>query len=258
MSLLLTKLLPLFVYPLGAAILAGIVALTLMRTRFRRLAAALLAVTLAGLWIAATPLLADWLTVRLEAEHPPVPVAEAPDADAIILLGGIVAQPLPPRVTPDLGDAADRLLQAMRLHRAGKAPVIVVAGGNLPWERGVAPEAELIAGLLIELGVPRDALVLETASRNTRENAINTAEIFRAEGWRTGLLVTSAAHMPRALAAFRAAGLDATPVPADIRAAYPLYETVLDLLPDAAALARTTATLKELLGLLIYRWRGWA
>jgi muramoyltetrapeptide carboxypeptidase len=257
-SPLLTKVLPLFVYPLGAAILAGIVALALMRTRFRRAASALLALALVGLWVAATPLFADWLTARLEAEHPPVPVAEAPGADAIVLLGGIVAQPLPPRLTPDLGDAADRILQAMRLHRAGKAPVIVVSGGYLPWEAGVAPEAELIADLLVELGVPRAALVLETASRNTRENAVNTAEVFRAQGWRTGLLVTSAEHMPRALAAFRAAGLDMTPAPADMRATYPLYESVLDLLPDATALARTTAALKELLGLFVYRWRGWA
>jgi uncharacterized SAM-binding protein YcdF (DUF218 family) len=54
------------------------------------------------------------------------------------------------------------------------------AANVTPWQAAVAPEAELIADLLIELGVPRSALILKTESRNTRENAINTAAIFKA------------------------------------------------------------------------------
>ena len=100
-----------------------------------------------------------------------------PQSDVLILLGG---------------EPTSRILRARRVYRAGKAPLIVISAGPVP-------EAQLIADLLIELGAPRSALILETESRNTRENAVNTAAIFKEHVWRTGLLVTSGAHMPRAL-----------------------------------------------------------
>ena len=116
----------------------------------------------------------------------------------------------------------------------------------------------MIADLLAELGTPRSALILETKSRNTRENAINTAAIFKDNGWRQGLLVTSGAHMPRALAAFQKVGLDVTPAATDIHAGPGQSVSLIDVLPDAAALARTTSAIKEIIGLCVYRYRGWA
>ena len=107
-------------------------------------------------------------------------------------------------------------------------------------------------------GVPPNSIIVESNSRNTHENAINTAAIWRERHFRSGLLVTSATHMPRALASFRKAGLDVTPWPADFRAfGYP-PGSVFDFLPDAAALEMTTTAIKEWLGLAVYRLRGWA
>ena len=71
------------------------------------------------------------------------------------------------------------------------------------------------------------------------------------------LLVTSATHMPRAIASFRKSGLDVAPWPADVRGGYP-PTSVFDFLPDANALEMTTAAIKEWLGLAVYRLRGWA
>ena len=236
----------------------GAIALALSFTPWRRIGQALLGFALVALWIAATPVFADWLTWRLELRFPPVSVESLPQSDVVIVLGGILGQPLPPRLTPDLGDPADRILHAARIYRAGKAPIIVISAGNLPWERTVAPEAQLIADLLVEFGVPRSALILDSESRNTRENAVNTAAIFKQHSWRTGLLVTSGAHMPRALAAFQRVGLSVVPAATDIHAGPPELDTPFDLLPDVAALAQTTLAIKEMLGLRIYRWRGWA
>ena len=64
-------------------------------------------------------------------------------------------------------------------------------------------------------------------------------------------LVTSGAHMPRAVAAFRSVGLDVIPAATDIRVVYPLYGSAVDLLPDAGALAQTTDAIKELIGLAV-------
>ena len=89
------------------------------------------------------------------------------------------------------------------------------------------------------------------------ENALYTAEILEAQGMGPVLLVTSALHMPRALATFRAAGVDAIPAATDFEV-MPRPRVLLDWLPDAEALAASTRALKEYLGLWVYRYRGWA
>ncbi len=257
MSLFLDKLLTVFVLPLGAALVLGIVGLALSFTRWRNLARAALAIVVVGLWIAATPLFSHWIAAKLEGRYPPRPVDDMPKADAIVVLGGYLGQPLPPRVTSDLTDAADRVFEAARLYRAGKAPRIVVSGGNLPWYPSIKPEAALAADLLVELGVPRADLVLEGESRTTRENAVNTAKIFAANGWTSGLLVTSGMHMPRALAVFSRVGLDMTPATTDVSAQDRGFGGLFVLLPDAEELNRTTLAVKEIIGGFVYRHRGW-
>jgi uncharacterized SAM-binding protein YcdF (DUF218 family) len=240
---LLTKLLSLFIYPLGAAILISASALALSFTSWRRIGQVLLGCALAALWIAATPAFANWLSWRLESQVPPVSLESLPQSDAVILLGG----------TP-----VSRMMRALRLYRAGKAPFIVITGGNLPWQRAGVPEAQRVADFLVEIGAPRSALILETGSRNTRENAVNTAAIFKEHGWRHGLLVTEGLHMPRALASFHEVGLDVTPAATDIPSGSLTFDSVLDFLPDVGALVWTTSAIKEIIGLCVYRYRGWA
>jgi uncharacterized SAM-binding protein YcdF (DUF218 family) len=136
--------------------------------------------------------------------------------------------------------------------------MILIAAGNLPWEAADVPEAKLIADFFVELGVPRSALVLETKSANTRENAVNSASAFKQHGWQKGLLVTSGAHMPRALAAFQRVGLDVTPAATDVHSGPSSSISFFELLPDVGALARTTSAIKEFLGLCYYHLRDWA
>jgi uncharacterized SAM-binding protein YcdF (DUF218 family) len=256
--LFLSKLVPLFVYPVGLTLVLGLAAVGFTALGFRRVARTLSGLAIAVLWLASTPLLANWLQSRLEAEYPPVAVDASPHADVAIVLGGAVGQAVPPRITPDVSDAFDRVLHTARLYRAGLVGVVLVSGGNLPWQASAKPEAELIADLLVDLAVPRSAIVLDVLSQNTHENAINSAAIMTARGWKDALLVTSAAHMPRAFAAFRREGVAVSPAVTDIQVTYPLFQSLLDLMPDADALARTTNVLKEYVGLIAYRLAGWA
>lgn len=257
-SLLLSKLLPMFVYPVGLTILACMLALGLSFLGFVRTSRIVLAAGVALLWIASTPLFANWLYAQLEGAYPPVAIEFLPRADAAIILGGAVNPPISPRRAPDANDAIDRVFHAARLFHAGKVEALLISGGNLPWRDAGKPEAMLIADLLVELGVPRPVIALETESRNTRENGVNSARIVAAKDWQSVLLVTSGSHMPRAMAVFRQIGIEATPAAADIRVSVPYYQSVLDLIPGAESLARTTGALKEHLGLLAYRLRGWA
>jgi len=256
MTLFLSKLVPTFLYPLGLAILFVILALAF--GRFRRTSRVGLILALVLLWLPSMPLTAHLLALQWEAAYPPVATANLPQADAIVLLGGFIDQPLPPRLVPDLKEGVDRLFEAASLFHAGKAAHIVVSGGNLPWHTIVAPEAQWIGGFLRELGVPADAITLEEKSRNTRENAIFSAAILNDKGWHSVLLVTSADHMRRAMATFRKVGVQAAAAPADVQARTPIYDDVLDFLPSVDALVETSNVLKEMIGLVYYRLRGWA
>jgi uncharacterized SAM-binding protein YcdF (DUF218 family) len=84
------------------------------------------------------------------------------------------------------------------------APVILVTGGKP--EHGLS-EAEVIARCLVELGVPRERLILEQASRSTWENALYSAPMLR--GYPRVLLVTQGFHARRARRVFRANGVPA-------------------------------------------------
>lgn len=258
MDILLSKLLPVFAYPLGAALVGLLLAFALGAAGRKRASLALLVLAIVGLWGASMPFVANQLSNALERQVPVAAIADVPEADVVVLLGGMLGPPPAGLDAPELSGSIDRAVHAAHLYRAGKAGHILVTGGNLPWKQAQTAEGILIADFLADLGIPRDAIVVESASRNTRENAVNTLPILAQQGWTRAILVTSAAHMPRALATFAAVGIDATPAPTDFRGRAVAVESALDFLPDAGSLAATTDVLKEVLGLFVYRMRGWA
>ena len=255
MSLYLSKVLSLLIHPLVLGLLLS-AAGGVLAWWWRRWGLSLVGCGLLVIWVPATPLVADGLRSSLESAFPPAPAAEAPSADAIVVLGGAIGAPRPPRVYPDLSGAADRVWHAARLYRAGKAPVIIASGGTLPWRDQRFREAEAMRSLLTSWGVPADAVVLESQSANTYQNAANTADIVERRGFDRVLLVTSALHMRRALATFRAAGVTALPAATDYQVVHGAT-TLLDVLPSAGALSASTAAIREYVGYLVYDWRGW-
>ena len=113
-----------------------------------------------------------------------------------------------------------------------------------------------MAAFVVDLGVPREALVLEERAGNTRENAIFCADLMRARRMESALLVTSALHMPRAAAAMRVTGLQVIPVATDFQATGERVRS-LGWAPASDALDRSTRALHEWVGIVVYRWRGW-
>ena len=254
----LTKILTQLVYPLAIALALLVGAAVLLRRGRVRRAERWLWAGIALLWIASLPALSFQLNDWLEMRYAPVRPEDAPQAGAIVLLGGAIAPPYPPLYWMDLNEAADRIVHASRLWRAGKAPIIVVSGGGGPFTGGPQVPADAMADLLVEWGIPRDALVLERRSRNTWENALYSKELLDARGIHDVLVVTSASHMTRALAVFRTLGLHAIPAGTDYSGgATMLYSNPLVWLPDVGALRASGGVLKELVGIAVYWARGW-
>lgn len=256
LQLFLSKVLPLTLLPEGLVTFALVGACLALLLRATRIAGVLAVFALAIFWLSAMPIFANWLVGTLERQYPPNSAA-LPKAELAIVLGGAVSAPKAPHPTPELYDASDRVWYAAHLYRSGHVKRMVVVGGQLPWEQAAQPEGEVIRDMLVTLGVPSEAIMVGTSSRNTYENATEAASILRGIPLDRVLLVTSAAHMPRALAIFRKAGFPVEPAPCDFRASDRLTGTALDWLPQASAFAMTSGALREWIGYYAYKWRGW-
>ena len=253
---MLSKILQQFLNPLSLCIWLIIFSALLTLWR-KKLGVTLLFLTAALLWVSSTSAVSSYLIASLERQYLPIPVSKSPKADAIVILGGGVGAAEPPRIEVDLTDASDRILHAARLYKAGKAPLIIATGGANAWLGTKTPEAFTMDKLLREWGVPENAIVTEQKSLNTHQNAVNTKHILNQKKLKTVLLVTSASHMPRALATFRSANINAIPSPTDYNIINKEESNILYFLPDIGALGGTMMALKEYLGLVVYRWRGW-
>ena len=264
MGFILSKLLPLGLYPLGLALVLQLAALLGCRRRWSPVVSA---VSIALLWLPSTPLVSRELTWGLEQRSAGLTPRPIPDADAIVVLGGGLRPALPPRDTVEVNEAGDRLLTGLRLQRQGKAQVVVFSGGKVKLtaaEPG-ASEARSAASLAAQLGLAPTQMLLLEQPRNTAEEARAVGLLARRHRWRSVLLVTSAVHLPRALATFRRlSGLRVIPVATDFvlparasRGQMTAASLLEDLLPDAEDLHMSTVALKEHLGLFVYRLRGW-
>lgn len=257
MFVFLSKLLSPLLYPLGLSALLWVAAAVLRWRGKERWAWRAGAAGVGVVLFFSNPLVGDALLATLEDDYPVVTVEEAPLAEAIVVLGGATVPPLGPRRAVEVTDAYDRLLHAIRLWRAGRAPVLVLSGGVITYLVGSdMTEAECLRVLARECGVPEAVMLLEPDSRNTRENALFTARLLRERGLHRVLLVTSASHMRRALGAFRRAGVEAFPAPTDVQVA-PKPLAPSRLLPDVEALRASSRAAKEYAGLLVYWLRGW-
>ena len=260
--LFVSKLLPLFIYPLGLSCLLLLLALWFC---FRRSVWTFLPVSLALiiLFVSGNTTVSNNLMVSLEQQY--LPRTNLPSAEAIVILGGATRNNEPPRIMPDISDRGDRLLYGAKLYQAGLAPEIILTGGRIQWYGGESSEAESMAILLELMGIPRSAMVLESRALNTYENAVYVKEILQRRNIKQILLVTSAAHMPRSLAIFRHQGIDAIPAPTDfivsdrnlIEHRLSTQSRILSLIPKSDSLDLTTQALKEYIGTFIYRLRGW-
>lgn len=158
-------------------------------------------------------------------------------ADAIVILGaGVVGD-----CAPNL-NGLRRVLLGVRLWKAGRAPSLVITGGQ---PVAGCPVAESMVRIARELGVPESALTIETTARSTRENATRTLPLLQAAGAIRVLIVTDRLHMRRAAGSFAALGLHVE------RASVPVYEGHINNVDMLASGAR------EAVALGYYAVRGW-
>lgn len=263
MFIFLSKLLPLFLYPLGLSCLLLIAALILLWKR-PKVAAIAISFSLIILLVGSSGWFSQSLVQSLEWQN--LPPATLPQAAAIVVLGGGIKPAQPPRPWVEFSEAGDRIVYGSRLYRQGKAPILILSGGRIAWKVGGRPESEDMAEIAQLLGVPASAILQDPDSLNTYQNAVNVKKILETRSIKGPvLLVTSAFHTPRSLLIFKRLGIEAVPAPTDFQTTQQELEAsqntwqarLLNCLPDAYQLQQSTKALKEYIGLIVYRLRGW-
>lgn len=154
-----------------------------------------------------------------------------------------------------VGAGAARVLEAFRVYRLASDAIIVSSGGPSGALDVEHSDGVIMREALARLGVPPSRIFLETASRNTHDQAVLVSEMLRSAGAIHVVLVTSDTHMRRSLGAFRAQGVVAVPAIArDPLATLPRSEWFL---PSHYGFSGANQVAHELLGLAYYAMRGW-
>jgi uncharacterized SAM-binding protein YcdF (DUF218 family) len=213
-----------------------------------------LVITLAWSWIFATPVVANQLLLALEGKY-------TADADAAIEPGSTIF--IAVLASGDAFDASRddeyqldaasmrRSLAAARLWKEHGGRVVFFGSGFQ--SEGLSIAARM-AKLAHATGVPFSHIDVHPASFTTHQNIVSLVELPIHD--ETVFLVTSAAHMPRAMGVARRYGLQPLPHPCDFRARYDLG--VAAWLPDSKAIEVLRYVLHERIGLAYYRLRGWS
>lgn len=229
------------------------VALALALWSFRRhprLSRGLLSLSIAFCGALLLTPIGQWTIQPLEA---PFPETEPPaQVDGIIVLGGASSFDGASQREAQLNSAADRVTELVVLARRYPNAKLVYSGGSGLVKDQLHGEAQMIAPLLEAMGIPGERLILESRSRNTWENALESKTLANPQAGETWLLVTSGWHMPRAVGCFRRIGWTVVPYPVDFRGHDPEWAG-FDMVKQLETMSMAE---KEWIGLVSYRLLG--
>lgn len=239
------------VAPFHLLVLMGFVGVLLASLRkSRRIGTCLLVAGNLAIVLGGVLPVGDWLVRPLEERFQPWRPVQSPTG-LIVLSGAMNPLRTLYRGQPVLGDAAERITSAATLARQFPSAKIVYVGRNGTLTMG--PESELGRDLLVALGVDRERILLETRSRNTAENASFAKELIQPSAGQVWLLITSAFHMPRAMAAFRKVGFQVQPYPVDWKTGPSKFTVSADIIGNWKLIDLAA---KEWIGLGIYWLTG--
>jgi uncharacterized SAM-binding protein YcdF (DUF218 family) len=178
--------------------------------------------------------------------------------EGAIVLGGIGEVDLRLKKI-SFGWGGDRLFQTLALYHKGRIKKIIFTGGSGSIEFPDKKEGLYVKKYLKSIHVPDSATIIESESKNTYENAVFTKKLLDSLNVKGNfLLVTSAYHMPRALAVFKKAGYqNLTPYITNKASGIRRFSFDHLFIPSAGALFSLEALIHELVGYLIYRVKGY-
>ena len=238
----------------------GLIFLTLLLRRRRQMIPCILCalLTLLITIIGGTDF-SSWLLLRLERPWTERKLIDLPVCDAVVVLGGGAEASRHDVDGVRLTVAGDRILTGLELMRWGRAPALVIGGGVSRVDDVDKVESDLIRTRIGDWKPPMSwAIVSLGAAADTHDEALRLVPLAKDRGWKKILLVTSATHMRRAVAVYRAAGFEVEPAACNFiawgNANPPSFRIGI---PSWYGFERFSIWLHEYAGWKIYQRRGW-
>jgi uncharacterized SAM-binding protein YcdF (DUF218 family) len=237
------KILPIFVLPIMLVIIVILIGLIKNKKKLIYIAIGILS-------ILSTPIFSNNFFKLVEGSEYRKPISAIDNADAIVVLSGMLE-------INEVGDSTyvewgdpDRFFGGIALFKAGKAQKLVFTGGKMPWYKVKKTEGAVLKEYAISNGIPSENILVTKDVENTPEEAVAVKELISPN--KRIILVTSAFHMYRAKKLFESQGFEVIPFKVDYKTAGNSTVTVMDFLPSAGNLELTEIGIRETIGRLYY------
>lgn len=192
-------------------------------------------------------------------ELPPTPIAQLPASKTVgVVLTGVVKKEKLPHDRVYFAEGADRVTQAIQLYKSGHLQKILITGGKGSFSKSEIREATQLREVFLMCSVPDEDLIIESNSRNTRENAVNSSKILKEQfpGYHY-VLITSSFHMRRSIGCFEKSGIQVIGFCTDFKTGdYPPKFTSY-VIPDPGAINKWHILIREFLGMTAYKMMGY-
>jgi uncharacterized SAM-binding protein YcdF (DUF218 family) len=210
---------------------------------------------LALLYICSLPITAHFLLQHVEGRQIKIAAQDAPQADAIVVLGGFLNS-----VQSTQGEVlewgmAARFFAGLDLFKANKAEFIVFADEQLPWLRDAGSSSAFLDAYAKGFGVPPNKILQTTPVQSTLEEAAALSSLANSYNIKSIILVTSAFHVQRAKAQFEKVGFIVYPYPVDFRGSEQVKLGkigISDFIPDVGELGKVSIALTEIMARVYY------
>jgi uncharacterized SAM-binding protein YcdF (DUF218 family) len=178
--------------------------------------------------------------------------------DVGVLLGGAMKYYNSEMSRVVYGSSVDRFMQSISLYKEKKIKKILISGGSGLLLQQNYKESELLKKVLLEMNIPEQDIIIENRSKNTRENALYSAEILK-KSFPGGkiLLITSGYHMRRSLGCFKKVKINPDPFSVDEHSGKKQFTPDKLIVPDVNILQSWDILLHEWMGYISYWMAGY-
>ena len=244
-----------FLNPLSVGLLIALVGLLfLWFTRRQKTGKVFVTIAFGLLGFFSYGAVSDMLARPLEQEYPPITELQAYKGIKwiVVLGGGSTAIPGLPVSTYLAAASLFRVSEGVYIHNRLPETKLILTGVSR--FDGITPMAEVMGDVAVEWGVEPEDIVLEKKAKDTKDHAIYVKKIVGKDKF---ILVTSASHMPRAMALFRGQGMEPSAAPTDYMVRKREGGVGLGMFfPSAGSLEKVEIAIHEYLGIIWGKVRG--
>ena len=237
------KILPFFLSPLGVIVIFLIASFFFKRRFFVFLSFLVLV-------ISSNPIVGNYLMKKLEYPYKPISINSINEADAVVVLSGMLHQVGDKNYNTYEFSDPDRFFGGLDLIKENKSNKIIFTAGQLPWTDNWEPEGIILKNKAISFGVLQAKILVTENVKNTYEESIAVTKLIPNNS--SLILVTSAFHMHRSKYLFEKQGFDIIPYPVDFKTSN-AKTSMMNFLPSVSSLNKVSLFIRENIGRLYYK-----